>query len=322
MTLTLTWLRLELRRRWRSLVVLALLVAFATTAVLAAVAGARRGDSAVERLAVRTLPATAVVLPNQPGFDWDKIRALPEVEAVGTFVVSGFVVDGLDSETDVGFPLADDETMRTVEHPVVLEGRLLNPNRLDEVVVSGRFARYHHKDVGDSVTIRLASPTQMDQIQGAGAIQERLEGPVIHARIVGVVRSGWFSDAVGATGSLQCSPAVFAKYPANIMGTKNQTYINALVRLKGGEAALPAFRRDLARVTGRDDIDVWNFYDFARHQQKVDAFEAACLLAFGLAALAAAIALVGQSVARYTAATVADLQTLRAVGMKIGRAHV
>jgi hypothetical protein len=133
-----------------------------------------------------------------------------------------------------------------------------------------------------------------------------------------VIRSPWDvgADAPGSPGGVVATHAFFARYRANIMGSSGQVYINALIRLKGGEAAIPAFRAALARVTGRDDIDVWdNSVNFGDPIRRVTAYEAACLLAFGLAALVAALFLVGQSVARYTSATTADLQVLQSVGM-------
>ena len=127
MRITLTWLRLDLRRRWRSLIVLALLVALATATVLAAAAGARRGQTAFDRLWASTLPATATVLPNQPGFDWAKVRALPEVTALTQFpVVFGFALDCCPGASS-GFPPADDEMTRTIERPVLFSGAAVQP---------------------------------------------------------------------------------------------------------------------------------------------------------------------------------------------------
>jgi hypothetical protein len=286
----------------------------ATTAVLAAVAGARRGQTAYDRLAARTLPATIAVLPNQPGFDWSKVRALPEVSVLTTFVISSFVVDGY-PEADVGFPPADSQIMRTIERPVVFEGRLFNPDRPDEVVVTPQFQASYGKGVGDTLTLHLASPRQIDEAYDPSTGGPP-RGPQIRARIVGLVRGPWFLYGVASKGAVLPSPGLLTHYRANIMGTNGQTYINALARLKGGSAAIPAFRADLARVTGRPDIDVWdNAVQIRDPARRVTGYEAACLLAFALAALVAAFFLIGQSVARYTSATVPDLQVLQAVGM-------
>ena len=183
----LTWLRLDLRRRWRSLTVLALLVALATATVLAAAAGARRGQTAFSRLWAITLPATATVLPNQPGFDWAKVRALPGVTALTKFPVTfGFALECCPAAS-TGFPLADDEMTRTIERPVILAGRLFNPDRADEVVVTPQFQASYGKGVGDTLILHLASPWQIDAGYDGSAGPPR--GPRIRARIVGVGRS-------------------------------------------------------------------------------------------------------------------------------------
>jgi FtsX-like permease family protein len=314
MRMTMTWLRLELPRRWRSLAVLVLLIALATATVLTATAGARRGHTAVDRLYARTLPATVTVLPNQPGFDWNKVRALPQVAAVSRFAVAdGGTVEGAPS-AETAFPFLDASMGRTIERLVVLAGRMYDPRRADEVVVTPRFAATFHKHPGDRLTLDLLSvkqaSTNYDDSSG------RLTGPRVPVRITGVVRSPWIVDDPGISGGLLASPALWARYPANVFGTQHTVFINALIRLRGGAAAIPAFRAGLARVTGRDDIDVWNnSVNFGDQFRRVTAYEAACLLAFAVTALVTALFLVGQAIARYVSATTADLQILQTVGL-------
>ncbi|GAA4578109.1 hypothetical protein GCM10023194_00100 [Planotetraspora phitsanulokensis] len=309
------WLRLELRRRWRPLLVLALLVAFATATVLAAFAGARRGVTAVDRLQAGTLPATIAVLPNQPDFDWEKIRALPEVEALTLFPVSAFGVDGIPWSAHVdAFPPMDDGLLRTIERPVILEGRLPDQSRVDEVVAAPGFLASFHRKVGDQLTLRLATPKQINREDFDPATGEAFGGPTIKARIVGVIKSPWFAEDVGSPGGVLPSSALVARYRDNLIGPGS--FINALVRLKGGAADVESFRDGLAAATERNDIDVWDIdAKLQEPRRQLNHFEAVSLTAFGLAALAAAIVLVGQSVARYAAATAADLQVLRAVGL-------
>jgi hypothetical protein len=312
-----TWLRLDVRRRWRSLLVLALLVALATGTVLAAAAGARRGQTAFGRLWDSTLPATVAVLPNQAGFDWAKVRALPEVEVLSEFPVTDIaLVLTCCPQIATNFVPIGDELGRTIERPVMLAGRVFNPARADEIIVTPRFAAAYHKGAGDLVTMRLPSPQQVNE-HWDGTTKPL--GPVIQARITGVGRNVFgssTSDGPQSPGSVQASPGLYAKYRANIIGTNGKMFVNALIRLKGGIGAIPAFRADLARVSGRSDIDVWNNREFfGGGIERTSRYEAACLLAFAVAALVAALFLIGQSVTRYISATVADLQVLQAVGM-------
>ncbi|MGH9275551.1 MAG: hypothetical protein ACRDZU_12970, partial [Acidimicrobiales bacterium] len=309
------WVRLELRRRVRSLAVLALLVALATATVLTAVAGARRGSTAIDRLLAETKPATIAVLPNEPGFDWDAVAAIPGVEAIARFPLSAYEVEGLPADEAVDFAWVDPSIMDTIERPVVLEGRLADPSRDDEAVITGAFEGTYGKGVGDTVTIKLFTVEQLDASDLFAP--EGAEGPRIEARIVGVVRSPWFSDVNDASGGhLIPSPGLFAAHEANLLGsTGDVIYVNALVRLEGGGAAIPAFREQLAEVSGRRDIEFFDMVAMEAHASDVADFEADSLMAFALAAAVASLFLIGQSVARYTVGATADLQVLRAFGM-------
>jgi hypothetical protein len=317
----LSWFRLDLRRRWRSLLVLALLVAVAAGTVMTAVAGARRGATAVDRLLDLTLPATAVVQPNQPGFDWEAVRALPEVEALTTLVLTGdYGIEELPADAEVArYPLGGDEAMRSIERPVVLEGRLPDPSRADEIVIGPTFRDRYGLDVGDTLTLRLYAPETLDSMHSADGAVVEPDGPVVEARIVGLVRSPAQllsgDEGPGTAGGLLTSPGLVSQYEANFLGASGQGIVNAVVRLDGGEAALADFKTGLERVSGRSDIALWNLAEEARHVRDVTDFEADALLAFAVAAGVAAAFLVGQAVVRFAAATAADVDLLSAVGM-------
>ncbi len=313
-------LRLDVRRHWRSLTVLALLIGIAGTTVLAALAGSRRGASVQDRLNARTLPSTAIVLANTPGFDWGPIRALPEVEASSLFVVDYTMsTEGFPAE-NLGFPYTDDEFMHTLEKPVIFKGRLYDSTRADEAVVSRKFVSPFHKGIGDTVVLILATPKEIAEQQGSGP-DGAFTGPRVTVRIVGVgeTSSAWGGvDQPGGTGGLQPSPGLYAHYPENIVGApgaRTLNYMNALVRLRGGEAAIQQLRNDVTRLTGRSDIEVTNLSAQQRVAQHHVAFESRCLVAFAVAAFVAALFLVGQAIVRYAAASTEELRTLRALGM-------
>ena len=217
MTAVVAWLRLDLRTRARSLVVLAVLVAVTTGVVLTAIAGARRGATAVDRLLDRTLPATVAALPNQPGFDWEPVRDLPDVEAIARFPVSTYRIDDLDRDEATSFAFGD-EAMRDIERPVVLEGRLPDPSRDDEGVITKAFEGTYGKGVGDTILVRLYTPEDIDALEGTGE-DPGTDGPVIKTTIVGVVRSAWFSDTEDLSdGAFIPSTGLFAQHRENLVG--------------------------------------------------------------------------------------------------------
>ncbi len=311
------WLRIDVRRRWRSLAALGLLIALAGVIVVAFVAGARRGSSALPRLASVTLPATAAVLPNLPGFDWSRVEALPEVASVSTIAIDyELSVRGLPDGL-VTFPPVNDTVLRSIEKPAVLAGRVFDPAR-DEAVVTAKFVAHYHLGVGDTIVLHLPTAKELAAGHGSGP-GGSLTGPRLPMRIVGVIRSPWYSDPPDSTGGILLSPAVARRYPANVIGDSRGGHffnpVNALVRLRGGEAAIPQLRRDVARLTGRSDIDILDLPSKYRDTQRQITFESRSLLALAAAAFVAALLLIGQALARYTTASAPELQTLRALGM-------
>lgn len=310
------WFRTEWRGRWRALLGLALLLAFACASVSATVAGARRGASAFDRLSSVTEPATVLVLLNQGAFDWAAVRSMPDVAAVSAFAVTGYGVEGLgdhpeNGSTELGgFPPVDDQILDTVERPVVLEGRLADPARADELMISPNFAAHFGKQVGDHLTLHLYSAEQLDTYD-----ESEPAGPRVDATIVGVIRSTWFADtAENTAGSVQPSLGLFHRFPDNIVGNANAVNINAIVRLDDGGAGLDRFERDFSHRFGIENAAFQSAVDNARHIQDVTTFEARAMMVLALTALVASAALLAIAISRYCSGSFADLDVVRSFG--------
>ncbi len=320
MTAVLAWLRLDMRRRARSLVVLSLLLSLSGVLVLAVTAGARRDGSAMARLDAVGLPATAIVLPNTPGFDWRAVKALPEVEALGLFPVSGlFAIEGV-SSNDIGFLNSNPEGYVSIERGSVLQGRRINNSALDQIAVTQPFVDKYHLTVGDTLEARMFSRRQLHHMNlDSPPPASAAKGPRQPLHIVGVLRVPWTFAFSGTDGpGVLTSYAFFRKYHRTMVIPGPFSYTNALVRLHGGEAALPGFIKDLARVTGRNDIDVTDLTQGAKRVTNATSFERDSLLLFAVIAAIAALLIVGQAIVRYTASAVTDLDVLRALGLTRG----
>ena len=128
--------------------------------ILAAVAGARRDQTAADRLVDRGETAQVWALANLPAsvIDWNQVRALPYVESVGQFALAYYDVKGY--PFGLGYlPTASPDLFTTVERGVVVEGHRSDPNRVDEVMITPG-AKKLGMHVGMHITLAGGAPTR------------------------------------------------------------------------------------------------------------------------------------------------------------------
>ena len=148
---------------------------------LSAWAGARRTDTALERLRVQTNAADAIAFPSQVGVShphWNRLRARPEVKTVAVWDLLFGVYNG--HEPAVIFGSADGTYLGKVEKPVVVKGRMFNPHSPNEVVVD-EDAVNQVPPVGGTFTYRFYNAKQVDETGPP-------HGPTVTMHVVGVVK--------------------------------------------------------------------------------------------------------------------------------------
>jgi ABC-type lipoprotein release transport system permease subunit len=320
------WSRSELGRRWPALTLLGILGGLAAGLAMAAVDGANRTETAYDRMRTEQLAADVVFFPSQVGvYDLDvtRLSELPEVAAWAGFASTFSVLD----EVPDGSPLVPVGSgwFTTIERATVLEGRLPDPNRDDEAVITSALVPQGKAlglGVGSVLTWRNLSPADKEAVGGEPPDDfdwTTATGPVTKLRIVGVVRLPMDSVvSFASTGLLLPGPAWaeahLAVEGANPTAPAALGWVNAVVRLRHGAADVPAFQAGVARLYGRSDIPVKDLRDdIKRVQRALDVERTALLLFAGTVALAA-IVLLGQAVVRSVRSGADALPVLRAIG--------
>lgn len=165
------WARSDWRRRWVSLALLAVLVAIAGGVTIAAVAGARRADSAFARFVDHTgdpeLTTSAIDIPESwaPGqLDRDASAfshaiALPGVthgERLAAFAVAA-------GESPSFFSFALVEEGGQPDRPFLVDGRVFDYDDPTEVMVNEAAADLHGVGPGDELVLRSVGWDRVDE---------------------------------------------------------------------------------------------------------------------------------------------------------------
>jgi ABC-type lipoprotein release transport system permease subunit len=305
--------RSELRRRWRSVVVLTLLVGFVGAVVVALVAGARRTDTSLARFEERSRAATLEInvgdaTPEQV----DELRHVRGVEGVA-------VLHQLTLENGQLFlPVAaqvDQRFGRDVDRPRVIEGRVADPTRVDEVAIGEALARRLRVGVGDHLRFRSYSPEDIAAASGDNAETPLPHGPEITLDVVGIVRRPLDLGGRGASGGVVVTtPAFLARY-----GDEIGSFAGDVLRVRTGYAAGDVTRATAAAKRIFGDADQFSFTSLGVEgkgaQDAIDVTTVGLYLAAAVAALTGLVG-VGIALSREIALADADQLTLAALGVR------
>jgi ABC-type lipoprotein release transport system permease subunit len=295
-------------------VLLGLLAGLAVGLVTAAVSGAQRSSTAYPRMREQLKAADAVFFPSQlriDDADVTQLSTIPEVAAWSGFALGPGELGGLDGGGL--FITVGDGWFRTIERAKVLEGRLPDPSRDDEMVINEPARRLGLR-VGQTLTDHEYSPADFEAVDrdGTSLSLDQLHGPVVKMKIVGVVRMPMDSVLTFATEpELYPSPGFYAKHHADMA----IFFTNAFVRLRHGAADLAAFQSHVAQVYGSSDIPVKDLSDDVKRVQNSTDVERSALLLFAAAAVLASLVLVGQAFVRSTQAEADAVPVLNAMGL-------
>lgn len=248
--------RAELRRRWGSLLVVALVVAITGGVTLAALAGARRTASSFERF--KTTSRNHDVLLFAEGItraEVGRLRRLPGVAGVG--YARQLAMTRPDGDFLAVGGAMDDSVFRDVDRPKIVDGRMPRPSHPEEVILPEPLARATHLRVGDTIPVQGYLPRQIGSFRNDATDLPPPEGPEVTLRAVGIGRLPIDLSLQGQAGGVLLLQRSFTeRYGPRIGNFSGETGAVLLVRLRDGDAGVDRFLESLRDVLNQRNYDV------------------------------------------------------------------
>jgi putative ABC transport system permease protein len=324
--------RATFTRRWAGYLSLVLLIGLVGGVAMGSIVAARRTQSSFSvflastnpsDLSMPTFPAAAGNFADE-SYSAALTKQITQLRGV-RHVASWIAVNAAPLRPD-GVPIIDhlaqvyaaasvDGLYFSQDRAAVIQGRMANPRRPDEVVMSVQAARVLGLHVGETVPYGFFT-NQQTALPGLGtpSVQPHRR---IEAKLVGLValNSEIVQDQVDQfPGLVLFTPALTREVLADSgRGGAGVTYYG--LQLDHGSRDVARVERELTRLLPPDTQ--YDFHTTAPVQAEVDRVVrpvAIALGAFGLVAALAALLIAGQIVSRQLRAASQDLTVLRAIG--------
>jgi MacB-like periplasmic core domain/FtsX-like permease family len=315
-------------RRWGGLLAIVLLIGLIGGLAMGAVAGARRTQSSFPALLRSTHPSDLLVLHNDSADDSNQsdpgflrtLAALPQVKRVESTTDPSELVLGADGAPaqDAAHRLFDSSAQVLADvngefydqdRPVVIQGRLANADRADEMVMSADAARLLHLRVGDVVHFGFYTNAQtLEDGYGTGAQTPRLR---VGVKLVGIVKFSFEivrDDFDRGLRFVLLTPALtrpLEQCCANgvqsgvqlVRGSRDDAAVEAAVKQKLANSSV-------VKITATEEATT----------ERATAPLSLALGVFGAIAALAALLIAGQAIGRHLRPGADDIGALRALG--------
>ena len=297
----------------------ALLIGLAGATVLGAFAGARRTASVISRSARSSSAEDLSFGPDISSTPpvWNDVDRLPGIAAIGTArgLVAVPIVQGRPDLTWLNgltiFPV-DDRILRSINRPQMLAGRLPRPDRQREVFINETFARRHHLHVGQHIRLQVLSGPELEAAQSPADIPAGRELDVV---VTGVGRLR--DEATRDPSDPQLPPEVIftPAATARFAAIRDVSWDLKTVRLTRGAAGGPAFERRVRSLLHGVPVTFAERQSADARARRAMQPYVVTLLAFGVLAGVASIAVIGQLLGRQAAARRHNRQILQSIGL-------